>query len=90
MPLLAKHPMNSSISSDSDILVLKEKIRNDGETESNSIKANASKFQLMLMSRHEDVSSNCIKLDENEIKAITSINILGVELDVNLKFSVHI
>ena len=54
------------------------------------MKANASKFQLMFISRHEDVISNCIRLHDKGIKASTSINILGVELDMNLKFSIHI
>jgi hypothetical protein len=57
--------------------------------ESNSMRANAEKFQLMFLNRTRDMSST-ITVRGSEIKSTQSINILGVELDHKLKFTLHI
>ena len=60
--------------------------------ESNSMRANASKFQLMFMDRsnHELLMNNSLSVQDTEIMASHSINVLGVELDMDLKLNSHI
>ena len=86
---------NTFCCTDNDVVVLKEKLHKDCITamkwfESNSMKANASKLQLMFLSRNTNLSNNPLMVCETEIRASTSINILGVQLDMDLKFSSHI
>jgi len=77
--------------------ILKDKLCNDCITamqwfESNSMRANASKFQLMFMGRsnHELLMNNSLSVQDSEIMASHSINVLGVELDMDLKLNAHI
>ena len=83
--------------SDNDMSILKEHLRSDCQLamkwfEINSMKANASKFQLMFLRRNYKNSENneIIKIGDAEIKASCSINILGIEIDKDLKFNMHI
>ena len=54
------------------------------------MKANASKFQLMYLTRGNITEENDIMLGEAKIKASKTINILGVELDDKLKLNYQI
>ena len=56
----------------------------------NSMKANAGKFQLMFLSRNVDTTDCILRMDDINIKASNSINILGVKLDKDLKFQLQI
>ena len=56
----------------------------------NNMKANASKFQVMYLSRNSDINRESITINGSEIKASQSINILGVELDTELKYNAYI
>jgi len=58
--------------------------------ERNNMKANASKFQVMFLSRNSDTNNQSISIDGIEIKTSQSIVILGVELDRELKFNAQI
>lgn len=60
--------------------------------EVNNMKANASKFQVMILSKNRTQSNaiESIKINETELKTSTSINVLGVEIDRELKFKKHI
>ena len=86
---------NTLLSVGNDLSDLKERLQNDCKTamnwfESNNMKANANKFQLMFLSKNS-VSENCsIMIEGTVIKATDSINILGVELDRHLKLNIQI
>jgi hypothetical protein len=56
------------------------------------MKANASKFQLMYLTRSSQnlIGSDTLRIGEAEIKPAQSVNILGVEIDKDLKFNMHI
>ena len=58
--------------------------------EVNNMKANATKFQLMFLSRNKTINTESIIIDGTEIMASPSINILGVEIDHDLKYNLHI
>ena len=78
-----------------DETVLKEKLEIDCINamkwfEMNNMKANANKFQLMFLTRTKSLINNIIKVGQTEIKSSKTINILGIELDNNLKFNLHI
>ena len=80
---------------ESDLSELKIKLQSDclqsmDWFEKNNMKANASKFQLMFLSRNCESEGDYILLDGSEIKSSKSITILGVELDMHLKFNLHI
>ena len=87
---------NTLCCADSDLDSLKDKLRLDCGLamkwfDMNSMKANANKFQLMFLSRNKDMRlENKITLNNIDITSSESINILGVELDMNLKFNKHI
>ena len=86
---------NTLISKELDISKLKVMLRNDCITAmewfmQNNMKANASKFQLMYLSRNNDLTDSTIVIQDTEIQATNSINILGVELDQHLKFCTHV
>jgi hypothetical protein len=77
-----------------DQTILEEKLKEDCVNamkwfELNSMKANASKFQLMFLDRQNTLNSS-ITVGGSDIKATKSVNVLGVELDENLKFKTHI
>ena len=79
---------------DSNIVLLKEKLIEDCITarkwfDINSMKANPDKFQLMFLN-HNNGGSEYIEIDNFEIKNSPSINILGLGLDSNLKFTSHV
>lgn len=88
---------NTLSCSENDITVLEKHLISDCQQamkwfELNSMKANASKFQLMYLSRNAEnlTGHDILKLGDVEIKASHSINILGVEIDKDLKFNLHI
>ena len=56
----------------------------------NKMKANAEKFQVMFLNRHESVVNKELIVNGTEIKSTKSINILGIELDNDLSFDLHI
>ena len=56
----------------------------------NKMKANAEKFQLMFLNRNEPFVNHSMKVKDTEVHATKSIDILGVELDRNLNFDIHI
>ena len=58
--------------------------------ESNNMKANAGKFQLMFLSKSDSYSNVTLNFETCVIQASTKINILGVEFDDKLKFNYHI
>ena len=58
--------------------------------EVNHMKANASKFQVMFLSRFNRPNIESIRINETDIKTASSINVLGVEIDSDLKFKEHI
>ena len=57
--------------------------------ELNRMKANASKFQVMFISRNNNKNIESITVGGQELKVSKSINILGVELDRELKYNSH-
>ena len=80
---------------DNDQTILSEKLTEDCIKamrwfEVNNMKANASKFQVMFVSRHNNNNRESITINNTEIKASHSINILGVEIDRELRFNSHI
>ena len=88
---------NTLCCTESDISVLKDKLCNDCVIamhwfESNSMKANASKFQLMFMSRYnkEILKNNSLTVQGSEIKSSHSIDVLGVNIDMDLKLTLHV
>ena len=88
---------NTLCCTESDISVLKDKLCNDCVIamhwfESNSMKANASKFQLMFMSRYnkEILKNNSLTVQGSEIKSSHSIDVLGVNIDMDLKLTPHV
>ena len=56
----------------------------------NSMRANASNFQVMFLCKNIDLNNNVIKVNDTNIEASNSINILGIELDKDLKFQLQI
>lgn len=86
---------NTLCCSDNDKSVLSRKLTDDCINamkwfEQNNMRANASKFQVMFISRNIERATGSIKIENTEIQASQSINILGVELDKSLKYSTHI
>ena len=86
---------NTLISKDPSMENLKLKLHNDciiamDWFEYNNMKANAGKFQLMYLSRQNDVLHEPIVIQDSEIRPSESIDILGLELDNLLKFGPHI
>ena len=86
---------NTLCYTDSDINTLKRKLEEDCKLSlewfnNNSMKANPDKFQLMFLTRHGSVADEKIKIGNIEIKSTSSINVLGLELDNELKFTPHI
>jgi hypothetical protein len=81
---------------ESDLTLLKQKLESDCLQamqwfEFNSMKANASKFQLMFLSRNESLETHSINISigSTDIRSTHSINILGIELDNKLRFQLH-
>lgn len=58
--------------------------------ESNNMKANAEKFQLMFLSRNNSYSNETLTIENYTITASSKITILGVEFDSKLNFDSHI
>jgi ribonucleases P/MRP protein subunit RPP40 len=86
---------NTLCCSDNDKSVLSRKLTDDCINamkwfEQNNMRANASKFQVMFISRNIERATGSIKIENTEMQASKSINILGVELDKSLKYSTHI
>ena len=88
---------NTLSCSESDVEILKQKMIVDCQLamkwfDMNSMKANASKFQFMLLSRNEQpvAFNDVIRICDAEIKPSNYVNILGVEIDKDLKFNLHI
>ena len=80
---------------DSDIKPLKLKLQSDCQIamnwfKQNSMKANASKFQMMFLSRNQDPLDESIEVNGHFIKCSKSINILGVELDNKIRLDHHV
>ena len=80
---------------DSSIDLIKEKLQLDCVTamkwfESNNMKANADKFQLMFLNRQHSYSDQALNINSCIIKATSSITILGIEFDDKLNFDSHI
>ena len=79
---------------ESDVIVLKRKLEKDCKQavrwfESNSMKANTDKFQLMFITRNDRIGSVAISVGDSEIAPTHSIKVLGIELDDKLRFSIH-
>ena len=87
---------NTLLSVSKDMSTLKDKLLNDCKTaikwfESNNMRANAGKFQLMVLSKNADDRKECsITLGDTQIQGSNIINILGVKLDQQMKFNCHI
>ena len=80
---------------DSSVDQLKHKLQMDCKHamncfERNNMKVNAAKFQLMFLTRSNDITNHVLKVDNVEIKTTDSINILGMELDKKLNFKLCI
>jgi hypothetical protein len=80
---------------ENDLCVLKDKLQADCLLamewfKSNNMKANASKFQLMYLTRNDQILNETLQVGDDEIKPSQSIDILGVEIDRNLRFNLHI
>ena len=78
-----------------DMHVLKDKLQSDCLSamewfKSNNMKANANKFQLMYISRNGQIENETLNLGDELINSSQSINVLGVEIDRQLKFNLHI
>ena len=58
--------------------------------ELNHMKANASKFQVMYLSTNDRPNIESIRINEVDIKTTNSINVLGIEIDRDLRFKKHI
>lgn len=56
----------------------------------NNMKANADKFQLMILNRHESNADHCVTIGNSIIHATPSITILGIEFDNKLKFEKYV
>ena len=57
----------------------------------NNMKANANKFQVMFLNRNNTVHQTMsININGIELQSSNSINVLGVEIDRELKFSQHV
>ena len=54
--------------------------------ECNNMKANASKFRLMYVSRSNEFNDNTIVIQDTTIQPLNSLIILCMELDQHLKF----
>ena len=86
---------NTLISKENDIDTLNDKLRQDCIItmewfKHNNMKANASKFQLMYVSRSNEFNDNAIVVEDTKLQPLKSINILGMELDQHLKFITHV
>jgi hypothetical protein len=88
---------NTLCCSETDLNILKQKLVLDCQHamkwfEINSMKANASKFQLMYLTRSNQnmIGNDTLRIGDAEIKPAQSVNILGVEIDKDLKFNMHI
>ena len=86
---------NTLCCSEHDLHTLKTNLQSDclhamKWFEVNSMKANASKFQLMYLTRNNQIPNSCLTIQGSEINSSHSINILGVEIDKDLKFNFHI
>ena len=80
---------------DKDINEIQRKLQLDCITamqwfESNNMKANADKFQLMFLNRHNAYLDKPLQINMCTIKASSNITILGVEIDNKLNFESHI
>ena len=56
----------------------------------NNMRANAEKFQLMLVSRNGTLNNLSLQVENDIILSTQSINILGIEVDSKLNFTSHI
>jgi len=79
----------------SDINEVKEKLEKDCIKASewfhaNYMKANSDKFQIMFLSKQDITKDETLLLQNELIKASSSINVLGVEIDNQLNFNNHI
>ena len=88
---------NTLSCSGTNVSVLNEKLLSDCLQamkwfESNSMKANATKFQLLYLSRNPQNlrGQDILELNDVQIKASNSIKILGIEIDKDLKFNLQI
>ena len=80
---------------DKDINEIQRKLQLDCITamqwfESNNMKANADKFQLMFLNRHNAYLDKPLQINMCTIRASSNITILGVEIDNKLNFESHI
>ena len=80
---------------DKDINEIQRKLQLDCITamqwfESNNMKANADKFQLMFLNRHNAYLDKPLQINTCTIRASSNITILGVEIDNKLNFESHI
>ena len=80
---------------DKDINEIQRKLQLDCITamqwfESNNMKANADKFQLMFLNHHNAYLDKPLQINMCTIKASSNITILGVEIDNKLNFESHI
>lgn len=74
---------------------IKSKLENDCEKAmewfaANHMKANADKFQLMLVNKNNTEDNLDLKIYDKQIKSSTAINILGIEIDNKVNFNVCI
>jgi len=86
---------NTLCCTDINIENVKSKLEQDCLTavkwfKNNNMKANATKFQLMFLSRNDNLNDKMIMINEIEIQSSESINVLGMELDRQLKYSCHV
>ena len=86
---------NTLSCTDNDINQILTKLKEDCEVamqwfQSNNMKANADKFQLMFLNRKTSYSDQTLNLDSCAITASSRITILGVEFDSKLNFESHI
>jgi hypothetical protein len=80
---------------DKDINQIQKNLQEDCITamqwfESNSMKANADKFQLMFLDRRDSHLDKTLNIHSCIIKATSNITILGIEFDNKLSFEGHI
>ena len=58
--------------------------------QANHMKANSEKFQVMFLNKNDITSNHTLVINNECTRSLSSINVLGIGIDKNLNFSIHL
>ena len=58
--------------------------------QANHMKANSEKFQVMFLNKNDITRNQPLVIDNECIRSLSSINVLGIGIDKNLNFSIYL